>query len=103
MQIRPVHAPQTRNYVHSAAVIPFVGMAVELATGIPVILPCTFMHTLTGRRIGRLVAMGTPPFVGIEPRAGSRHVIRHEGVAGLSVGMPVPRSSTYLAPAAPHR
>ena len=48
---------------------PFAGVAVDLASAIPIIIPRPFVHAMADRGMGRMAAAVALPFVGIEHRA----------------------------------
>jgi hypothetical protein len=56
-------------------------MAVDLASAITIIIASPFMHSVVDRRMGRMTAHITLPFIGVEHRATNRDVRREQIVA----------------------
>ena len=66
---------------------PLTGVAVDLASAIAIIIPRPLVHAVADRGMGRMAAPIALPFVGIELRAASRHVLRDQGTARARVRM----------------
>jgi hypothetical protein len=57
----------------------------DLAVAITIVVSRPFVHTVAHSAVGHVTATRALPFIGIEPRTASRHVVGHEGMAGPRV------------------
>src|SRR6266540_5296499 len=64
---------------------PFTGIAVDLASAIPIIIPGPLAGAVAHGGVGGMAAVIALPFVGIELRAGGRNVVGNQVVAGPCV------------------
>ncbi len=85
MQVLLVDAPERAQVGPERCASSFTGVAVDLASAIPISIPRPFMHTVVDSGMGRMAATIALPCIGIEPRAASRNVFGDEVVAGPRV------------------
>jgi hypothetical protein len=81
MQVLLVDTPDGTPGGTKRCTRPLTGVAVHFASAITVIIPRPFMDTMADRRLGWMTAPIALPFVGVQPRAASRHGFGEEGPA----------------------
>ena len=74
-----------RRSVRSAAPGSFTGVAVRLASAIPVIVPCPRVHAVADGGVGRMAPPVALPFVRVQGRAGPGEMLGHERSTGALV------------------
>ena len=81
MQVRLVDAPERAQVGPERRASSFTGVAVDLASAIPIIVPGPFVGAVAHGGVGGMAAVIALPFVRIEHRAAGRDVLRHQVVA----------------------
>ena len=75
---------------------PFTGVAVDLASAIPIIVPCPFVDAVADRGMGWMTPPVALPLIGVQPRAASRKVCDDEPMTSPPVRV-VAHPKTLLA------
>jgi hypothetical protein len=64
---------------------PFTGVAVHLASAIPVIIPCPLVHAVADGGVGRMAPPIALPFVRVQGRAGPGEILGYERRTGAPI------------------
>ena len=82
MQILRMHAPEGSQVRPKGGSRPFAGVAMDLTSAIPILVPRPCAHGVADGRMGQMAATVALPLVGREPRAACRNMFGDEGVIG---------------------
>jgi hypothetical protein len=96
MQVLLMNAPKATQIGPERCASALAGIAVDLAAAISIIVPRPLVHPMTNRGMSGMAPAIALPLVGIELRAVSGNVLRHQGRAGTPIGM-VPNPEALLA------
>ena len=83
MQVLFTDAPEGAQIGPEGRAGPFASIAVDLASAIPIIIPCPFMGAMAHGSVGGVAAVIALPFIGVQHGAAGRDVLREQVVAGL--------------------
>jgi hypothetical protein len=87
MQVSLMNAPKPTQRGSERRTSPLAGIAVNLAAPIAVLISCPFVHAMTDSSMRWMAPPVALPLVGIEPRAVSGDVFRHQCRAGMPISM----------------
>jgi hypothetical protein len=83
MQLRLMDAPESAQVSPECRAGPFTGVAMDLASAIPIIISGPFVSAMAHGGMGDVAAAIGLPFVRVEHRAAAWDVLRDQLVAGL--------------------
>jgi hypothetical protein len=81
MQVLLVNTPEGTQVGPKRRTRALTGVAMDFPSAIPIIIPRPFVDTMADRRMGGMTAPVALPFIGVQSRAASRHVVGDQGPA----------------------